>query len=229
MTKNKIQIRCIHRHTIDEHPSCFVKGLINYDFENDRDWEKTTGMPWYQYPEYKIGYFDIEADSLKANFGTVLSWCIKEKGGDIVYDVINQEDLLNGMFDERVVESFIEEISKYKIIIGYYSTNYDLPFMRTKAMMYNKEFPGYGEIYHWDLYYTVRNKMSLHRNSLDMACAMLGIKGKTHIDWSVWRKAKYGDKKALQEVLYHNKEDVNITEKLHDRLEFTRKWIRKSI
>jgi uncharacterized protein YprB with RNaseH-like and TPR domain len=69
----------------------------------------------------------------------------------------------------------------------------------------------------------------LSRNSLDNACDYLGIKGKTPIDKNTWRAAKYGDPKALKEVLEHNKGDVVILEKLHNKLEFSRKWIRKSI
>jgi len=56
---HKKELRCIHRHTIEEHPACFYKGLIKYDFKDDREWEKLTGIPWYQYPGYKNRFFLI--------------------------------------------------------------------------------------------------------------------------------------------------------------------------
>lgn len=230
MTKS--EIRCIHRHTIDEHPSCFAKGLIKLpDDLTDRQWERITGIPWYQFPGYRIGYFDIEVDNLKADFGTVLSWAIKEKGGGTAYDVITREDIFENPAspDERITKSFVEEMYKYQIIVGYYSTKMDLPYMRTKALRYRLDFPSYGDVYHWDIYYTVRNKLQLSRNSLDNACDYLGIEGKTPLDKNIWRVAKYGDPDALKEVLIHNIGDVEILEELHDRLDFTRKWIRKSI
>ena len=226
---HKKELRCIHRHTIEEHPACFYKGLIKYDFKDDREWEKLTGIPWYQYPGYKIGFFDIEVDNLKPDFGTVLSWCIKEKEGKISESVITQEEMVNGVYDKRVVKDFVDEIKKYKIIVGYYSTRMDLPYMRAKALHYGLDFPGAGELYHWDLYYTVRYKLGLSRNSLANACDWLGIEGKTPIDKDVWRKAKYGHKESLKEVLTHNRFDVIITEKLHDKLDFTRKWTRRSV
>jgi len=87
-------LRCVHRHTIEEHPACFEKGLIKYDFKDDREFERLTGLPWYQYPNYRIGYMDIETDNFNADWGTVLSWCIKLKGGGVVSSVITKKEIL---------------------------------------------------------------------------------------------------------------------------------------
>jgi uncharacterized protein YprB with RNaseH-like and TPR domain len=224
-------LRCKHRHTIDEHPSCFARGDVKWpDVKNvDRLYERVTGKPWYTFPEYKIGYFDIEADGLKANFATLLSWCIKDKGGEVHSSVITKEELFDGTVDKRIVREFCEKMSEYKILVGYYSTRYDLPFMRSKALHHGLDFANYGDVYHWDLYYTVRNKLCLHRNSLALACDYLDINGKTPLKSSIWRKAKYGDEEALKLVLEHNIGDVEILEELHDKLEFSRKWIRTSV
>lgn len=225
MTKT---LRCIHRHTIKDHPSCFAKGLIK--FRDEKEFTKITGKPWYAYPGYKIGYFDIETTAdFNADWGTVLSWCIKDKGGDIHSSVVTKKELFEGVLDKRVVEEFVHKLEEYDVIIGYYSDKFDMPFMRTKALHYGFNFPGYGDLYHWDLYYTVRSKLKLSRRSLENACAYLNIEGKTPIAKDVWMKARYGDPEALEEVLVHNKYDVIITEKLHDALEFTRKWIKRSI
>jgi uncharacterized protein YprB with RNaseH-like and TPR domain len=222
-------LRCVHRKTIEEHPSCFRKGRIKYNFKDDREFEKLTGLPWYNYPEYKIGYLDIESDGLKVDFSTMLTWCIKDKDGDIHHSEITKQELFSGDSDKRLVKDLVDKLWEYRIIIGYFSSGFDIPFVFAKALHYGYEFPGQGDIFHWDLYFTVRNKLHLSRNSLDNACDYLGIKGKTPIDKDVWRAAKYGDPKALREVLEHNKGDVVILEKLHNKLEFSRKWIRKSI
>lgn len=222
-------LRCIHRHTIDEHPQCFRNGRIKYDFKDDREFQKLTGLPWYQFTDYRIGYFDIETDNLNADFGTVLSWAFKEKDGPVYTDVITKEEIFDGTYDKRIVESFVEKMKEFKIIMGYYSTGFDLPYMRAKALHYGIEFPAYGDNYHWDLYYTVKSKLRISRKSLDNACDYLGIVGKTPISKDAWRKAKYGDKDALNIVLEHNIGDVIILEQLHEKLDFTRKWIRSSI
>jgi uncharacterized protein YprB with RNaseH-like and TPR domain len=223
------KLRCIHRHTIDEHPRCFEKGLIKSGFADEKEFIKLTGKPWYQFPGYRIGYFDIECDNLRADFGTVLSWCIKEKDGPITCDVIKKEELFNGTYDRRVVQSFVDEMNTYDIIIGYNSIYFDMPYMRAKALHYGIDFPGYGEIKHWDLYFTVKSKLCISSKSLANVCDWLGIVGKTPIDKDIWRRAKYGDPDALSEVLRHNKGDVEILEEVHNRLEFSRKWIKTSL
>ena len=230
--KSKVDVnnlRCVHRHTIEEHPSCFAKGLIKYDFKDDREFERLTGIPWYQYPKYKIGYLDIETDGLKADFSTMLSWAIKEKDGDVTTGVITKEELFNGVYDKRLIQECVDEMRKYAIIITYFGSRFDIPYLRTKALHYGMDFPGYGELYHFDLYYTVKSKLNLSRKSLDNACDYLGIEGKTPISKDMWRRAKYGDSEGLSEVLAHNIPDVVILEQLHDKLEFTRKWMRSSI
>lgn len=226
-------ISCVHRHRWPDHKSCFAKGLIkikvNGTYISPQKLEKELGIAWYKLPNIRIGYFDIESDGLYADFATMLSWCVKEKGGPTVYSIIEKEELFNGVYDKRLVEGLIEELSNYDVIVGYNSTNFDLPFVRAKAMHYDIPFLSYGELYHWDLYYTVKSKLRITRKSLDNACDYLGIKGKTPIDKDIWRKAKYGDKDALEQVNIHCMADVAILEKLHDKLENTRKWIKKSI
>lgn len=225
--KFKEDLRCNHRHTIDEHPSCFAKGQVKWP--DDRTFSKVTGEEWYNFPGYKIGYVDIETDNLNADFGTVLCWCIKAKDGEIVSSVITKEEMFNGDVDYRVTKEFIEEASKYKILVGYYSSRFDLAFMRSKALYHRLDFPGYGEVFQWDLYYTIRDKLALSRNSLDNACDYLGIQGKTPLNRGVWRKAKYGDPESLKLVLTHCEYDVIISEELHNRVDFIRKWNKSSI
>jgi len=218
---------CRHRHDIDTHPACFAQGDVNYS--SVKEFEKATGEPWYKYPEYRIGYLDIEVDNLKANFGTLLSWAIKEKDGDTVYAAITKEELFSGELDKRLTASVVEELQKYKIIVTYYGSKMDIPYIRTKALYYGLPFPGYGDIYSWDLYYTVKSKLQLSRNSLAVATEYLGIPGKTPLNAEIWNRAKYGDSQAIDAVVEHNIADVEILEQLHNRLSFTRKWLRTSI
>lgn len=228
---NLKNLRCVHRHSIETHPACFAQGrLLNYEIETDREWEKITKQPWYTFPEYRIGYFDMEADGLKTDFATMLTWCIKEKGGKITSGVIKKEELFTAVdVDKRLTSDLAKELAKYKIIVTYFGTRYDLPFVRTKGMRYNLDLLNYGATYHFDLFYTVKSKLNLARKSLDSVCDYLGIEGKTQIDKEAWRRAKYGDKKGLAEVLRHNEGDVVITELLHERLMPFRKWIRSSV
>ena len=118
MSKKTKEIKCIHRHTIDSHPKCFAKGMVKW--ASEKQFVKETGQPWYLFPGNKMGFLDIESDGLKADFSTMLSWCIKDRDGGYTYDVINRDDLFNGTFDKKLVESLIKKMSEYKILVTYY-------------------------------------------------------------------------------------------------------------
>ncbi len=221
--------RCIHRHPANEHPACFAQGKVL----DKRPMYEQINHPWYKANGSRIGYLDIEADGLKADFSTMLSWCIKERDGETYYDVITQNDMLErkGDADKRIIESLVNTLSNFNIVVTYYGGDfrYDLPFIRTKAIHYGLEFPGWKALFQYDLYAVVKQKLCLSRNTLDAACDYFGIVGKTPILKSAWRNAKYGDKEALEEVLSHNKGDVEILEALHKKLEPFKLWSKTSI
>lgn len=221
------KLMCKHHHTIEDHPACFIAGQINEKQANTIF--EITNEPWYKVDGLKIGYLDIESDGLKADVSTMLSWCIKEKEGEVAYDSITKEELFNGTTDQRIIRSLIKEMSKYKILCSFYGTRFDLPYIRSKALHYGYSFPEYGKIYNFDLFYTARNKLLLSRRSLEVTCEYLEIEGKTPLKRSTWQKAKYGDKEAIEEVVKHNYYDVIILEQLHDKLEPFAKWTRKSV
>jgi DNA polymerase elongation subunit (family B) len=248
MLKKLIEnLTCSHRHSIETHPACFASGNVNED--KARKIEEEYGKPWYQFEDLRIGYLDIESDGLKSDFATMLSWCIKEKDGPVYFDTITKKELFENSSspDKRLVQSCIDEMKKYAIIVTYYGTIFDLTFLRAKALHYDLWFPGYtseqversnGEVYtksfpdlyHFDLYYLCKSKLaSLSSKRLENVCYYLNIPGKTPLDKSTWNRAKYGDSEALSEVLAHNVGDVEILEKLHNKLSPFARFTRKSV
>lgn len=228
MIKTIEELKCVHRHSISEHPSCFMRGLLSRE---SIKFLKSNDIVWYNVPGMKIGYIDIETTTLNANFGSLLSWAIKEKDGEVAWDVVSSKEAVKFEGEKRILKSLLREMRKYTILVGYYSGNYhfDMPFIRTKAIHYGYDFPGYGEQYHFDLYTTVKSKMKLTNNKLATVCEYFGIVGKTPLNFNTWRMATYGDKKALAEVVEHNIGDVEITNVLHDKLEPFARWNRTSI
>lgn len=198
-----------HRHSYLSHYNCFLK-------------ERPP-------TEEKIAILDIEASDLVADFGIMLTWCLKVYGTDeIISGVITKKDLDNavpGQEDARITKELVKALSKFDKIITYYGKGYDAPFIRTRALACGIEFPTYGMVKHVDLYFMVRHRLRLRRNGLVNACkAVLGSTEKTHLDGATWRLAGRGDKKALEYVLEHNKADVRDTEKLFDKMKhFVRK------
>lgn len=196
--------RCRHGHTYLNHYPCYIK-------ENPL--------------REKIGFFDIEASNLEANFGIMLSYCIKTGGKDeILHSVITKKDLSRKL-DYEVVKRCVDDLGKYDRIVTFYGKRFDFPFTRTRAVVLGIPFFNYGELIHEDLYFNVRYKFKLHSNRLENACRVLvGQTDKTHIDPAHWLKALQGDKKALDYILDHNKKDVIDLEKLYHKInQFTPK------
>jgi len=209
------ELRCIHRHGPDTHPNCFRKGLVRRS-----DWWRNS----------RIGYLDIETSDLKADFGIMLSWCIKPRGVNKVFrDVITRDQIFNYEFDRAITQSLIDEMNNYDILVTYYGTGFDIPYIKTKGLYWDIPFPPFGTVYHWDLYYYCKRIFKTSRKSLDRITNYLGIKGKTHVDPEHWFKGAYGDKTALKYILDHNVEDVKILEQLHDRVWEYGKWKKTSL
>lgn len=206
--------RCIHRHTPLTHPACFRPKLSNKG-------------NWWE--DYRIGYLDIEATDLKADFGFMLSWAIKDQYGDVYSDLITKQEIFDEKFDRRINRSLLNTMRKFGILVTYYGTGFDIPYIRARSLKNNLAFPEYGSIYHFDLYYKVRSQLAISRKSLGVSTAFLGIEGKTPVTGNHWAKAKFGNPQALGYVLKHNIADVEILESLHERLKGFSKWTKKSI
>jgi len=190
---------CRHRHSYISHPNC-------YDVEKRGN--------------YKVGFLDIESGGLNANFDYMLTWVIKtENKEEYKEGVIAQGDILDYRFDKELIRELIDAIKDYDVLITYYGARFDIPFIRTRAMSHKLNFLPFGSVQHKDVYFMVKHRMKLGRNSLDSACAALGIKGKNHIKGNYWMRAKVGDPVALAYVLDHNRKDCQILEKLYHRLE----------
>lgn len=186
--------RCPHGHRGIEHYDCYLKA-------------QESGI--------KIGFFDIETSNLKADFGIILSYAILGDNGRLFGDVITSADL-RGSLDKRVVTRMIEDLKRFDLIVGYYSTNFDIPFSRTRAKILDVPFPEYGELQHKDVYYIVKYKFALSRSRQETAARMLvGKTEKTHIMPEYWLRALSGDPKALHYIYEHNKRDVRDLQKLY--------------
>ena len=188
-----------HGHKFLEHYNCYLK-------ENP--------------DEQRVGFLDIEASHLTADIGILLTWSIKRANGKVLTGSITKADIDSaprGREDAKVVRSLVEALNEFDVIVTYYGSKFDIPFMRTRAVMLGIPFPHYGTLKQIDAYYSVKFKFRLISNRLVRACkAILGKSDKTEIDWDIWRSGSRGDKKSLAYILDHNIHDVVDLEKLYN-------------
>jgi uncharacterized protein YprB with RNaseH-like and TPR domain len=171
------------------------------------------------FPVGEEAYFDIETTNFNADIAYMLSYAFKVKGKDEVFaSKITKEEIQSGKFDERLVKDCINDLLRFKRIYTYYGSRFDIPFLRTRALELELDFPVFGSIQHQDIYFLVRNKLKLSRNRLDNITKLIGIDDKTHLDLKIWRMAAIGDQKALKYVYDHNIIDVQILEKAHEKI-----------
>lgn len=189
-------------------------------------------LSWAVYLPDEIGTYNAErVEPLVYDLGNGFGEVDAHANGRVLYDAITRREAINpNKFDKRITKSLLKVIDEeVDILVGYYSTKFDVPFVRSRALYHGLRFPQYQEKIHLDLYYRVRALLKLGRNSLDQATNFLGIEGKNHVQGSVWNAARVGDKQALEYVLAHNIEDVQILAELHNKIGGFRNITRRSL
>lgn len=193
--------KCKHGLPYQQHKKCFEHEIL------------------HGFHSPKIGIFDLEFQNFQANYGIILTYSLKEYGKNKIYaNRILVRDLRSKYLDKNLCSEIITNLSKFDVLVTYWGTGCDLPYIRTRSLKWKLNFPQYGYIKHIDLYGLVKNKLSLNRYSLDSACQLLGIKGKNHVIGDYWIRALTGHVQSLNYILDHNKRDVIITEKLFNRI-----------
>jgi len=187
--------KCRHGHRYLEHYGCY---------------KEETGAA------LRVGFLDIETSNLAADFGIVFLYCIKVYGkNEILSRVITTKELHTNL-DKGVIEQVIKDMQKFDLLVTYYGTKFDIPFLRTRALYHGLKFPEFGAIQHKDAYYIIKSKFRLSRNRMEQASRILiGKTEKTHINSVYWLKALQGDKKSLEYILDHCKKDVLDLERLY--------------
>jgi len=169
----------------------------------------------------RIGFIDIEASDLKADYGIITTYCIKDEGSKKIYfDTINKNDIKRwgreAKEDKRLIKNLIKDMSNFDRLVGHYSCRYDLPFIRTRAIMCGLKFPEYGVYTHTDTWMLLRGKFKLSRNSLEAGTRnILGKTRKNHLSLRLRNGCIRGEKWALAATLDHNKRDVLDTQDLY--------------
>lgn len=160
----------------------------------------------------KIGFFDIETSNFKADWSIMMSYSILDDETDIIYGrAIKPRELSGGLFDKKLIADLIRDIKRFDTVIGYYSTKFDLPYARTRAMITGNDFPKFGEIQHKDAYYIVKSKFGAlgSRRQENAASMLVGKTEKTHINPTIWLKALVmHDQASIDWIFDHNNRDV---------------------
>lgn len=186
------------------HPNCYYREYPNTDFVE------------------KLGFLDIEATNLKANFGVVICWCIKpNKAKKIIERCVTPKEMRAGIRDENVIRELAPAMRKFDRLVVHYGTDrkFDLPFLRSRALRMGIDFPKHKEIWVTDTWVIAKRKLCLSSNRLGTIADHLKVKmKKTPITTDHWLDALSGKKESLDYILDHCQRDVLILEKVYNRI-----------
>lgn len=196
---DRAKYKCVHGHNGLSHPSCF----------SNKNGKK----------EERIAFLDIEAESLDADFGIVFCWVIKDSiTGKFATGCIKKADMerfkstnahSQPKEDKTVVAGLLKALEGYDRVVAHYGCGYDVPFVRTRAVVCGLKFPLFGELFQSDTWIMLKKKFKLSRNSLENGCkTLLGRSRKDKLSLSLRHACLRGEQWALDYTLNHCINDV---------------------
>lgn len=162
--------------------------------------------------------FDIEVSDLKADYGSLLCFGYKWLG----QKKVKCPSLIDHpgkwvLDDEPLVKEAHRVLSQAEMLIGFYSSGFDIKYLRSKFLEHG--LPVLDNVPHIDLYFIARSNLQVSRKSLDNLSRYLRLdKNKYYVGSPVWRRAKAGDPDAIREVIRHCRADVAVTEEMYYKL-----------
>lgn len=160
---------------------------------------------------FNIGFFDIEATDLKANFGRLLCMSVADMYGNIVTLRADQPELAGERVrDDRLLAMACRDLLEtYDVIVGWNSKMYDVPFIDSRLLIHG-ERPIRKDVMHIDpMWKAGRFSMALQSRRLDSVAKTFRLdEQKTPIEYEQWMDAAMGDSAALDYVVDHCEADV---------------------
>lgn len=118
--------------------------------------------------------------------------------------------------DKKMLEKFIKIVKSADELVGHNEDKFDLPWIRTRCLFHKIDCPP--TFTTLDTLKAARSKFRFNSNRLDYISKFLGIGGKIKTDFNLWREVMNNDPKALKKMVKYCKWDVELLERVFDRL-----------
>ena len=90
---------------------------------------------------------------------------------EVKYGLITKKEMDEGTFDRRIIRELLEELSKVDVMLTYYGTGFDVPFIRSRVMYWGLQMPTYGSIYHFYLLWIVIQTTTYYADEVESTFA----------------------------------------------------------
>ncbi len=126
--------------------------------------------------------------------------------------------------DEReALEWLKEKLENCNLIITWYGSGFDIPFLLTRAVLHGVDLSKLAEIPMLDLYQWAKANLILNSYKMTSVARFLGIDEETGdfagadvlTLFKLWER---GESKASDMIVQHCKEDLHVLKRVHERL-----------
>lgn len=172
----------------------------------------------------RVALLDIEATGLRGDFGVILCVVIKEFGRNntkLFKIDLEAEDLLES--EKQMLIQVNEYLKTFDGVIGYYSSRYDIPMLRTRSYYHGIE--PLMKIKQLDVYFSVKRILNTTSRRLERVSDLMRINAnkelpeKSKIDINEWIRVMHSrDTQALAYISQHCIDDVLILEGVTNEL-----------
>jgi hypothetical protein len=145
----------------------------------------------------------------------IICICYKWEGEEKIYSLEWDEN----QNDKKLLEDFIKITNEADEIIAHNVDRFDLPWLRTRCLYHDiPMFPQYTTI---DTLKQARSKFKFNSNQLDYISQYLGLGKKKSSGYDLWKNILLlNDKISLEKMIDYCKHDVDLLEKVYNKLSF---------
>lgn len=163
-----------------------------------------------------VAYLDTETSSKKANEGIVVAiGLLKDEEPEVRFA---------GSFEEerRALEWLRERLKDCEMIVTWYGSGFDLPYLSTRALVHDIDLAKLTELPMLDLCEWSRANLLLSSYALESVARFLGITKPTEFRGAdvltLFKLVERGDLEARRLIVEHCKEDLILLKRVHERL-----------
>lgn len=216
------QKRCIHRHSISEHPKCFdSNGNPKANSTANESRVLILDVETLPILGYSWGVWNqnIYPNQIEKDW-CILSYSAKWLGDDrIISDVLTPREALDRN-DKRLVTGFWKLLNEAFVTVSHNGRRFDLRKLNARFWKNGLHKPASYKVI--DTLTTARSVFGLTYNKMDFIAKFIGADEKLETDFELWRSCDRGDKVALQEMKEYNEQDVYTLEQIYMEM---REWI----
>lgn len=166
----------------------------------------------------RVGYNAVISDWYMLTYAYKWAGDINVYSERITGDEAKRED------DSRIVSKLWDVMNEADIVIAHNGDSFDIPNINSRFILNDLIPPSsYRQI---DTLKICQKQFGFTHNSLNALAIKFGIPLKIETDLSLWKRCIFGEDKALEEMEFYNRHDVEMLEDLYLKL---RPWIKSHV